>query len=140
MPYPNYPAYQPNYQQMQQVMPNYFTPPMQQMIQQNQQPSLGGKIVENIDVVKAIDIPMDGNNYYFPKADGSEIYIKKWLPNGTTDTVIFKKSEPEQISEEPKIDFNAMENNIIDRLTAIDERLGKLEKGLASKSTSTRKE
>ena len=27
-----------------------------------------GKIVESVDIVKATDIPMDGNMYYFPTA------------------------------------------------------------------------
>lgn len=49
-----------------------------------------GKIVESIDIVKATDIPMDGNMYYFPKADGTEVYMKRWLPNGTTEIVSYK--------------------------------------------------
>ena len=49
-----------------------------------------GKIVESVDIVKATDIPMDGNMYYFPKADGTEVYMKRWLPNGTTEIVSYK--------------------------------------------------
>ena len=47
-------------------------PPMQnsQMQATSQQTSFIGKVVDSIDVVKATDIPMDGNIYYFPKADG----------------------------------------------------------------------
>ena len=37
-----------------------------------------GKIVESVDIVKVTDIPMDGNMYYFPKADGTEIYSKQF--------------------------------------------------------------
>ena len=140
MPYPAY-----NFQNFQQPIPqmqNYFTPNMQQQIQQNQFPimnSLGGKIVDSVEAVRVTDIPIDGNNYYFPKADGSEIYVKKWLGNGTTEVRTFKRIE-DVIEEEPKVDFNAMENNIIEKLNLIDERLGKLEKGLTVKSTSARKE
>ena len=143
MPYPayNYPNFQQQYPQVQQ-MQNYFTPNMQQQIQQNQFPiinNLGGKIVDTIEAVRVTDIPIDGNNYYFPKADGSEIYVKKWLGNGTTEVSTFKRTE-NVTEEENKIDFNAMENNIIEKLNLIDERLGKLEKGLTSKSTNARKE
>lgn len=143
MPYPgyNYPNFQQQYPQVQQ-MQNYFTPNMQQQIQQNQFPiinNLGGKIVDTIEAVRVTDIPIDGNNYYFPKADGSEIYVKKWLGNGTTEVSTFKRTE-NITEEENKIDFNAMENNIIEKLNLIDERLGKLEKGLTSKSTNARKE
>jgi hypothetical protein len=49
-----------------------------------------GKIVESIDIVKTTDIPMDGNVYYFPKADGTEIYAKQWMANGQTRISRFK--------------------------------------------------
>ena len=60
-----------------------------QMSGANQMSTLG-KIVDSIDVVKATDIPMDGNTYYFPKADGTEVYCKQWLQNGTTRILTFK--------------------------------------------------
>ena len=76
------------------INPNYFNPYTQaqynptgfnQMPIQNQMQSNQVKIVEGIDVVKATDIPMDGQTYYFPKADGTMVYSKRWLPNGTTE-------------------------------------------------------
>lgn len=60
-----------------------------QMSGTNQMSALG-KMVDSIDVVKATDIPMDGNTYYFPKADGTEVYCKQWLQNGTTRILTFK--------------------------------------------------
>ena len=73
-----------NYQQslQQPVVPT-------QMSGANQMSALG-KMVDSIDVVKATDIPMDGNAYYFPKADGTEVYCKQWLQNGTTRILTFK--------------------------------------------------
>ena len=73
-----------NYQQslQQPVVPT-------QMPGANQMSALG-KMVDSIDVVKATDIPMDGNAYYFPKADGTEVYCKQWLQNGTTRILTFK--------------------------------------------------
>ena len=56
---------------------------------QNQFPALG-KIVESIDIVKVTDIPMDGNMYYFPKADGTEIYGKQFGMDGKTRILTFK--------------------------------------------------
>jgi hypothetical protein len=52
-----------------------------------------GKIVDSVDIVKATDIPMDGNMYYFPKADGTEIYAKQWMSNGQTRILAFKQVE-----------------------------------------------
>ena len=59
-----------------------------QQAQQSMNPIV--KIVDSIDAVRASDVPMDGNMYYFPKADGTEIYAKQWLPNGTTRILPFK--------------------------------------------------
>ena len=59
-----------------------------QQAQQSMNPIV--KIVDSIDAVRAADVPMDGNMYYFPKADGTEIYAKQWLPNGTTRILPFK--------------------------------------------------
>ena len=101
-------TYQNFYSQMSnygQMMPNPYMDRMAQLqqYQQNlQQPivpaqttvsnqmSALGKMVDSIDVVKATDIPMDGNAYYFPKADGTEVYCKQWLQNGTTRILTFK--------------------------------------------------
>ena len=70
-------------QSLQQPMVPTQTPVSNQM-------STLGKMVDSIDVVKATDIPMDGNAYYFPKADGTEVYCKQWLQNGTTRILTFK--------------------------------------------------
>ena len=61
-----------------------------QMSGANQQMNVIGKIVDSVDVVKATDVPMDGNIYYFPKADGTEIFGKQWLSNGQTRILTFK--------------------------------------------------
>lgn len=75
--YPTYAQYQQPQMQMQQPMTSQQFPVL-------------GKMVDSLDVVKATDIPMDGNMYYFPKADGTEIFAKQWLPNGTTQILTFK--------------------------------------------------
>ena len=100
-PYPN-PNYFNQYQQMQnpymdrmsqlqQYQQNLQQPVVPtQMSGANQQMNVIGKIVDSIDVVKATDVPMDGKMYYFPKADGTEIFGKQWQSNGTTRILTFK--------------------------------------------------
>lgn len=94
------PYINPNYfQQYNPYLSNNYLQQHQQSLQQpvvptqmsgaNQMSALG-KMVDSIDVVKATDIPMDGNAYYFPKADGTEVYCKQWLQNGTTRILTFK--------------------------------------------------
>ena len=76
--------------QLQQYQQSLQQPlPTTQMSGANQMSALG-KMVDSIDVVKATDIPMDGNAYYFPQADGQAIYGKKFLPNGQTQILTFK--------------------------------------------------
>lgn len=75
-------------QQYQQNLQQPMSPT--QMSGTSQQMNVIGKIVDSIDVVKATDVPMDGNMYYFPKADGTEIFGKQWLSNGQTRILTFK--------------------------------------------------
>lgn len=75
-------TYPNNYQQSMMNMSNPYMDRYNQLQQfqqnlqgGNQNLQMLGKIVESEDIVKATDIPMDGNMYYFPKADGSMIFI-----------------------------------------------------------------
>jgi hypothetical protein len=73
-----------------------------------------GKIVDSVDVVKATDVPMDGNMYYFPKADGTEIYAKQWLTNGQTRILTFKPILDNRVD-------NSSQNDEKSNLCGIDE-------------------
>lgn len=112
-PYPN-PNYFMQYQQPQYQQPNPYMQRMEQLQQfqqtlqppvQNQQMPTLGKIVESVDIVKVTDIPMDGNMYYFPKADGTEIYTKQFGTDGKTRILTFKpvlEDEPNNLPLEGK--------------------------------------
>ena len=105
-----------------------------------------GKIVDSVDIVKATDIPMDGSMYYFPKADGSEIFGKQWLANGQTRILTFKaildeegnnlSSEVEKFKIEPSDEFLEVFQSMFD---GVLERIDKLEKSLKPNSR-TKKE
>ena len=132
MPYPSYnpmqqyPGFIPNMQpQPQYQMPQYQIP------QQNQ---FNSKIVDSIDIVKVTDIPMDGNTYFFPKADGTEVYSKRWLSNGSTEINTYAKVDINQI-EDTK---NKFEETLMDKLNSIDERIEKLEKNLSKPATRSK--
>lgn len=70
-----------------------------------------GKIVESEEMVRSTEIPMDGNMYYFPTADGSAVYGKRWLSSGQTQILAFKPvldSDPSSIlSKDEKIEISA---------------------------------
>ena len=82
-----------------------------------------GKMVESIDMVKATDIPMDGSTYYFPKADGSMVFAKRWLPNGTTEVTSYK---PYLEENEPK-PSNVSSDEIKSQFGAFGEVLGAIQ-------------
>ena len=149
----------PNFYGQQQFMQPQFNPYLQRMenlqqfqqaIQQpqiapaqvqtlNQFPTLG-KMVESIDIVKATDIPIDGNIYYFPKADGTEIYSKTWLPNGQTRILTFKpilEDNPNILSsDEEELKFNTIEKvlgGIQNDIKTINEKIDKMNKSTRNK-------
>lgn len=90
---PTVPTIDPSTQQM----PNQsFMPPTNI----NKPNGLLGKSVDSIDVVKAMDIPLDGSVSYFPLTDNSAIVTKQLMNDGTSKTTIYKP-----IEEEKKEDF-----------------------------------
>ena len=104
-----------------------------------------GKVVESMDIVKVTDIPMDGNVYYFPKADGTEIYSKQFMPNGQTRILTFKPvldDNPNTLSnEEEKMKISALENVTTlfqEKFDTINDKIDKIEKYL--KPTKAKKE
>ena len=139
------------------INPNYFTqyqqpqfnPYLQRMenLQQfqqtlqptNQIPAIG-KVVESMDIVKVTDIPMDGNTYYFPKADGTEIYSKQFMSNGQTRILTFKpllEDNPNTLSnneEKTKIDtFALVLEGIQTDIKALNDKLDKISKPIKAK-------
>ena len=149
---PNYMMYQqPQYNPYLQRMENLqqFQQVMQQPVQNNPNLTPGlnmlaslVKVVESIDMVKATDIPMDGNMYYFPKADGTEIYGKAWMANGQTRILTFKPvldDNPNTLSQnEEKLNLEALGQvleGIQSDIKTLTEKLDKI-----SKPTRVKKE
>ena len=79
---------QPN----QQPMMTTYQPP----IQMTKPTTLLGKSVDNIDVVKAMDIPLDGSISYFPLTDGSAIVSKQLQNDGTSKIIVYKPTQEEK--------------------------------------------
>ena len=106
-----------------------------------------GNVVEGIKNVETMNIPMDGNMYYFPKADGTEIYGKQWLSNGTTRTIVFKplleSGVDNSSTEQEKLKFEPLESlkqEIISQITLLNDKIDRLEKnfkGLKSRKEAT---
>lgn len=133
-----------NLQQFQQVIQQPMSPT--QMSGTSQFAPLG-KIVESVDMVKATDIPMDGNMYYFPKADGTEIYGKAWMANGQTRILTFKPvsdDNPNTLSQdEEKLNLEVLGQvleGIQSDIKTLTEKLDKISKPTRAKKEVTEDE
>lgn len=86
----NYNNYNPYYFQPRSNLPMYGAVYGQEQMNntyvKNISPNLQGRIVDNTEVVKAIEIPLDGSISYFPLADGSMIITKQLQQDGTSKT------------------------------------------------------
>ena len=146
------PYVNPNYYAQYQQQINPYMQRMenlQQFQQALQQPptfqnnfSVISKVVENIDMVKVADIPMDGNMYYFPKADGTEIYTKQFGIDGRTRILTFKPvldGNPNNLpNEEEKLKIDAFNDVLMGIQKDIKELTEKVDK--ITKPSSTKKE
>ena len=111
--YNNY-GYNPYLQQQrfqnieqQPIMPTY-----QQPMQLAKSSYLLGKSVDNIDVVKATDIPLDGSISYFPLTDGSAIVSKQLQMDGTSKMVIYKPVKENSDDSKKFVTFEEMQSEL----------------------------
>lgn len=95
---------------------------------QNMQPqmniplkNLQGKQVDNVDVVKATEIPFDGSISYFPLTDGSAILTKQLMQDGTSRISVYKPVPVEEVKEERFVTQSELEKQI----NALKEELRK---------------
>lgn len=114
--YNNY-GYNPYYpqQRYQGVDTNNQQPMMttyQQPIQLTKTSSLLGKSVDNIDVVKATDIPLDGSISYFPLTDGSAIVSKQLQMDGTSKMVVYKPVKEDSDDSKKFVTFEEMQSEL----------------------------
>ena len=122
-----------NLQQFQQALQ-----PQPQMQTVQYQPL--GKVVDGIDTVKATDIPMDGNVYYFPTADGSAVFGKQWTMDGKTRILTYKPFEEpnhNEVSSEPKEsileDFRGVLEGIQMDIQTLNDKVDRLGKSKTAK-------
>lgn len=114
--YNNY-GYNPYYpQQRYQGVDTNNQQPMittyQQPMQLTKPSSLLGKSVDNIDVVKATDIPLDGSISYFPLTDGSAIVSKQLQMDGTSKMVVYKPVKEDSDDSRKFVTFEEMQNEL----------------------------
>ena len=96
---------------------NNYAYPYYQRPQEPYQPlqritNLQGKTVDNMEVVKAIDIPLDGSTSYFPLADGTAILSKQLQQGGTSRIIIYRPEGQKQVKYVTETDLDDIKEDI----------------------------
>lgn len=144
-----YNIYQPRMQPIQPMQPvepiqqSQQIQPMITPFMQSTQPSILGKQVESIEVVKATEVPFDGSTSYFPLSDGSAIITKKIQSDGTSKIMTYKpiiekeKESPKYITvDELK---EAIDDIDLSELTELRKDLKDLDKRLKDLEVSKKR-
>ena len=130
--------YQPQANEyMQNIQPATYQKPL----------ALQGKTVDNIEVVKATDIPLDGSVSYFPLVDGSSIVTKQLMQDGTSRMIIYKPVETQQPKQVEVQETYITEKELDEKLSKLDnkelkeeiEKMKKQIKDLMSNTTTKSK-
>lgn len=82
--YPQYgavPGFQP--QTMQQMVGQGYSPAPSF----HPQPGISGRVVTSPGEIQVQEVPTDGTVAWFPAADGSCVWGKRWTPDGSISTV-----------------------------------------------------
>ena len=108
---------------------------------QSQQPqqaiaALQGKIVDSVDMVRVNEVPFGGFGV-FPKGDLSEIYVKSWNNNGTTQINTYK---PVSVEEPQEIKEISSQKELLEKINALNEKLDALMNNNAQKPTQSTSE
>lgn len=101
----------PYYMQPQAYRPT-ITPQPQQLYTPQPVQGLQGKSVDSLEVIKAMDIPLDGSTSYFPLIDGSAIVTKQLQQDGTSKITIYKPIEAEEAITTKYVTTEELENKI----------------------------
>ena len=137
----------PYYMQQPITTPQYQTQAtdyMDQMQNAYQKPlGLQGKTVDNIEVVKATDIPLDGSVSYFPLVDGSAIVTKQLQADGTSRMIVYKPAETEPKATENK-EIYVTEKQLEEKLSTfnneeIKQEMEKLKKQIKDLTNNSKK-
>ena len=130
-----YPSYNQYYNQKPTEQYQGFTQPYvpQYVPQTVKALGLQGKSVDNIEVVKAMDIPLDGTVSYFPLTDGTAIVSKQLQADGTSKTIIYKPVEEEQKEAIKYITIDELED-VLNEVQDLKDELKEMKKEFKKKS------
>ena len=95
--------------------------------------ALQGKVVDSVDMVRVNEVPFGGFGV-FPKGDLSEIYVKSWNNNGTTQINTYKPIPVEETKEAKEI---SSRDELLEKINALNEKLDALMNNTAKQAPTT---
>ena len=109
----------------------------QYQTQMPQQPiaTLQGKVVDSVDMVRVNEVPFGGFGV-FPKGDLSEIYIKSWNNNGTTQINTYKPIPVEETKEAKEA---SAKDELLEKINKKKKKLDVLMNSSANQTTTPEK-
>ena len=93
--------------------------------------ALQGKVVDSVDMVRVNEVPFGGFGV-FPKGDLSEIYVKSWNNNGTTQINTYRPVPVEEVKEAKEI---PLKNELLEKINALNEKLDALMNSTTKQTT-----
>ena len=112
IPYGQYPMYQ---------QPQPFQPMSQTQAQPKPFSPITGRVVNSLDEITVQEVPTDGTVAWFPSADGSCVYGKRWTPDGNITTMRFVPEAADATPSQP--DPFQLINARIDELVDLVENI-----------------
>lgn len=103
----------------QSQQPNYYAQP----VPQPQLNAVPGRVVGSIEEVLPSEVPMNGQLAFFPIADGSMVYSRRWLSNGTIETIKYDRETIQEASAPANTLSNDFQMDILNRLERIEKSL-----------------
>lgn len=107
--------------------PQQYQPTVQLQNATAGNPSLLGRTVGNSNEISASEVPMDGLGY-FPISDGSAIFVKTWLGDGSIRTIEYVPKEPLEAVSEPT---NGNYDAIMERFDKVEDAIQSMERAIA---------
>lgn len=111
MPYGQYPMYQ---------QPQPFQPMPQTQAQPKPFSPITGRVVNSLDEITVQEVPTDGSIAWFPSADGSCIYGKRWTPDGNITTMRFVPEAADAAPSQPD-PFQVINDRISELFQLVEE-------------------
>ena len=116
------------YQYPQYGVPGFQPQTMQQMVGQgyspapsfHPQPGISGRVVTSPGEIQVQEVPTDGTVAWFPAADGSCVWGKRWTPDGSISTVRYVAEAQEAAPQaDPVAQLNAKVDRALEMLGSV---------------------